>query len=208
MKEALRNMNLKKGKTFILPNSIDTELFTYKEKQFHKIKAISLRNFLPKYGLHLSIAAMNDFDFIYDIYGSGAIADEHRLQRLIKKNTTIHNMRIPHIMIPKLYSDYNIFIAPSLEEAQGISMMEAMSTGMIVVASNVGGIPEFIEDGNDGIMATPTIQGIKDGIKRYLAMNETRKKEMSIKAREKAEKYGKEIVINREIEILNSITTK
>lgn len=53
----------------------------------------------------------------------------------------------------KYYSDADIFIYPSLcKEAFGISIVEAMAHGLICVASNVGGIPEIIEDGVSGYL--------------------------------------------------------
>jgi glycosyltransferase involved in cell wall biosynthesis len=44
-------------------------------------------------------------------------------------------------------------VQPSLCEAQGLAILEAMAIGNAVVASNVGGIPECLGDG--GVLATP-----------------------------------------------------
>lgn len=53
----------------------------------------------------------------------------------------------------KFYENADIFVCPSIcQEAFGISIIEALAQGLICVASNVGGIPEIIDDGKDGFL--------------------------------------------------------
>lgn len=53
----------------------------------------------------------------------------------------------------------DVVVAPSWFEAQGLSVMEAQAAGAAVVATNVGGIPDAIEDGRTGILVEPRDPG-------------------------------------------------
>ena len=46
----------------------------------------------------------------------------------------------------------DVAVLPSYREAQGLVVLEAMALWRPVVASNVGGIPEMIEDGVSGLL--------------------------------------------------------
>lgn len=57
--------------------------------------------------------------------------------------------------LPRYYSIADIFVGPSLSEAQGIVFVEALASGVPVLASNVGGIPDIIHDGKNGYLFKP-----------------------------------------------------
>ena len=48
-----------------------------------------------------------------------------------------------------------VFVLPSRWEGFGLVLLEAISVGTPIVATKVGGIPEIIEDGKDGILVEP-----------------------------------------------------
>ncbi len=68
-----------------------------------------------------------------------------------------------------LYSDCDVLALPSRNEGWGLALMEAMACGKPVVATRVGGIPELVENGTEGILVDAgDIKGIADSIARLL----------------------------------------
>lgn len=53
-------------------------------------------------------------------------------------------------------ADFDVLALPSLQEPFGRSIIEAMALGTAVVASDVGGIPEIITSGEDGLLVPPS----------------------------------------------------
>jgi len=49
----------------------------------------------------------------------------------------------------------DLFLLPSEEEAFGLAALEAMSCGVPVIATSVGGVPEVVEDGSCGFLLAP-----------------------------------------------------
>jgi glycosyltransferase involved in cell wall biosynthesis len=77
-----------------------------------------------------------------------AIAREERIERHV-----IFTGRRDDI--PAITAAFDVAVLPSYREAQGLTILEAMALSRPVVASNVGGIPEMVEDGVTGLLVPP-----------------------------------------------------
>jgi len=82
----------------------------------------------------------------------------------------------------------DVFVAPSLQEALGIGILEAMACQVPVVASAVGGIFAVIRDGENGLLAPPRDHLALAARIRELLLNPTRRLELARAGRETVER--------------------
>ena len=77
--------------------------------------------------------------------------------------------QVPHQKLPVYYSMADVFAFPSLYEAMGKVVVEAMACETPVVASRVGGIVEIVENGRNGFLVEPKdVKGLGEAILRVL----------------------------------------
>jgi glycosyltransferase involved in cell wall biosynthesis len=116
---------------------------------------------------------------------------------------------ISHFEMPKIYANSLIFVLPSLIESFPFSILEAMSSGSAVIASNVGGIPEMIDDEVDGLLVQPGNPQILAKKILFLLDNESEMKKISKNAREKIlREFTSEIMSNKTEKIYEQILTE
>lgn len=115
--------------------------------------------------------------------GSERAALEALVKQLrIEKQVVFHG-RIPNEKLPAYYAAADIFIAPSVTdslgdtEGQGVILLEAMASGVAVVASRTGGISEIISDGTNGLLTDPANpESLKRAIEQLLADSQLRQR--------------------------------
>lgn len=113
---------------------------------------------------------------------------------------------IPHDEMPEIYSNSAILVQPSLIENLPFSILEAMSCGLPVIGSNVGGIPEIIDDGIDGLLVHPGNPEMLAKKILFLLNNESEIKRISRNAREKIiRKFTSEIMADKTQKVYEKI---
>lgn len=192
----------------VIPNPVDTELFSYQIPQNIR-NGISVRSMeRAVYGLDVAIKAFAKFDTgNLTIYGKGRFFRKFKkLAGKLESNTTIHFDHINHDQLPQLYHQYGFFVAPSRRETQGLAMCEAMACGLPVVASKVGGIPEFVRDGVDGYLVPKNDpRALRDAVTRLLSDRE-RYYEMSRNARSRIESIcDAKYITEQELSIMKKV---
>ncbi len=79
----------------------------------------------------------------------------------------------------------DLFVLPTKAESLGLAIIEAMAAGRITIASRVGGVPEIIDDGENGFLCEPTPEGVALAIERALRLTPSQVAAMTSNAREK-----------------------
>jgi glycosyltransferase involved in cell wall biosynthesis len=118
---------------------------------------------MPFKGVHIMVEALGRLhqmgvDFTAEIAGDttnpGFLAD---LQRFAEQLGMEHKIRytgfLDRMELSALFARSNVLVFPSLvEEGFGISQVEALAAGLVVVSSGTGGAREVIRDGVDGLL--------------------------------------------------------
>ncbi len=97
--------------------------------------------------------------------------------------------------VEEIYSIADLFLLPSESESFGLAALEAMACGVPVVASNTGGIPEMVVDGETGFTSEVgnTDKMAQDAL--FLLNNETRWQEFSKNALTHASKFTIDAIV-------------
>jgi glycosyltransferase involved in cell wall biosynthesis len=105
--------------------------------------------------------------------------------------------------LQKCYLLCDIYVCPSKLEGFGLTLLEAMAAGKPIVATNVGAIPELIQDGINGILVkSDDIDGLCSAICKLLE-NEKMADEMGKMNIEKVKNFSWDTCAHRVLEIYN-----
>lgn len=129
-----------------------------------QIRLLSVGRLDPEKGLIYLIRAMDRLiangrrDIVLELVGRGS--EEERLRREINKRGLAQYIHFlgyvgdSHQLL-NLYKESDIFVLPSLSEGLPQVLFEAMACGLPIVASRTGGIPQLINDGENGLLINP-----------------------------------------------------
>jgi glycosyltransferase involved in cell wall biosynthesis len=108
-------------------------------------------------------------------------------EKLDVKDNIVFTGYYPDKKLPKLYQAADVFAFSTFYEHHPFAVLEAMATGLPVVTTTVGGIPETIDSGKNGFLVAPFNQAQFSDRILYLLEHPAEAAEMGLKARKTVE---------------------
>lgn len=190
---------------FVIPNGIDLERFENLSKEDLRSKLeIKEENIILFVGTLRPVKGMK-----YLIEAMKTITDKNKNSRLFivgdgEERKCLENLvrtlnieryvtfigKIPNDEIPKYMAASDVFVLPSLSEGFPVTVVEAMASGLPIVATTVRGLPEIIENDENGFLVEPkNPKRIAEKVLLLLEDNELRKR-ISGKNKEQSKSFS------------------
>lgn len=99
----------------------------------------------------------------------------------------------------------DLFILPSKFEGMPMTLIEAMGTGLPIVASNVGGIPDMLTSKKDALLIEPNEKDIIEALE-FLYSNEGKRKELGQNALRKSVMFSSQTMAKKYIDVYTKIS--
>lgn len=197
-------VKLSSNKTITIINGINTNTFTYKEKSTTLLKELDIPVNFRIIGTVGRLAEVKDQstminslfkvrnkmpDTMLLLIGDGPLRTE--LEQLVNNSKLNNNVRFVGNRedVPDLLNLLDVFLLTSLSEGTSIALLEAMSSGIAPIVTNVGGNPSLVDDNINGILISPqNVNELTEKLIDLLQNDERRKKyaeNASQKVREK-----------------------
>jgi len=158
----------KKAPVHIVPNGADLEGIKYKvssikyEEKKGKKTIITVSRLVFKNGIDILIKAFSILNTKYlipntDLLIIGDGPEREKLEKLALKSGVAGRVRflgnLPNEKVPTHLATAVVFVRPSRSEGLGSAFLEAMAAGVPIIGTKVGGIPDFLEDGETGLFS-------------------------------------------------------
>ncbi|MBU2101016.1 glycosyltransferase family 4 protein [Candidatus Micrarchaeota archaeon] len=157
----------RKNKVVFIPNFVDSGIFVPAKKQENKILFVGRLD--KEKNLEMLIEVLgelkNKFDFELEVIGEGP--ERKKLESQAKKAGIKCNFFgfVSHKELAFFFSTASVFVLPSFFEVMPVVVLEAMSSGCAVIASNAFGIKDQIDSGKNGLVFK---KGKKEELKNHL----------------------------------------
>jgi glycosyltransferase involved in cell wall biosynthesis len=144
-------------KSVVIPNATDINMF--KPNNNHESKEMVITfvgRFYAIKGFNTYLTALRNIEkkgYKIKPYLVGR-GNKESIESYLKSNFSHYQLQnlVPYLEMPKIYNQSDIVIVPSFYENNPAVVLEAMSSGKIVMASDTGGIPEIIDHGKNGFL--------------------------------------------------------
>ena len=211
---------LKNCRIETIPNPIDTEVFSTKDKiasrrkwninPIPKVILFGAANIIDwRKGIAYLVEALNNLKFNYPevenieivIFGKNKSFDIKLLPFKVHELGIINSQND----LAEIYSLADVFVTPAIEDNLPNTVMESLACGTPVVAFNTGGIPDMVVHKENGYLASyKSTADFAAGINYILTSD--RKEELSANARKKVlDNFSNEIVSSKYIAVYQSI---
>ena len=198
----------------VIPNGIDLESYEDLPTKEASRQRLALNNndkiilfvgtLRPVKGLKYLIQAMNmvrqkDTKARLMLIGYGE--ERQSLEGLVKEldlgDRVTFVGKVPNEKVPEYMAASDIFVLPSLSEGFPVVILEAMASGLPIVATKVGGLPEIVKDGENGFLVKP--RGPEELADKVLALleNEELRRGMIRNNRNKVQQYSWENTVGQ-----------
>lgn len=174
LRDRALSLGVPRERIVVIPNGINCGIYGFSDVERLPFRTITVARLEKAKGVRYAVLAMEyvvrhfpEAELL--VIGDGseraslaALVAEKKLGSCVKFAGAVP----PHD-IPRLLASGTVFVCPSLAEGFGIVILEAMASGCAVVASGVGGIPDIVKGGVDGLLVPPTDErAIAAGIER------------------------------------------
>ena len=158
----------------IIPNIVDVSNFQYverKKKDFFTF--VSVGNLIPRKGFDLLIesfieAFKNDNDVFLKIVGEGP--ERNNLQNIVNQGNMADRISLLGYVnrenINDVYLEADAFLLVSRNETFGVVYIEAMASGMPVIATDCGGPSDFVNEKNGYLIPVNDKNALIDALKK------------------------------------------
>lgn len=186
-KKYLRNLNNKiVEKISIIPNFVDREKFKSNNdiiSRIYKDRILYVGRLSSEKNLYSLIKSIKKTGFGLDIYGGGDIKEElYSLKKNINSDVEFFG-KIPNNSLPEVYNKYQFYIIPSFFEGMPKTLIEAMSCGCISIGSNVEGISQLINNGENGLLISSfSVDDICQTLNKLKFIDDNKKRKLSARA--------------------------
>lgn len=142
-----------RGSVTVIPNGVNLKLFLREHarpRRMDDLVLVTTSRLVHKNAIDDIIRALVLLPVTVRLHVYGSGVEERRLRSLALQlgveSRAIFKSSVPHGALPTILDESDVFIRPSRSEGMGISFIEAMAAGVPVVATQVGGISDFLFD--------------------------------------------------------------
>lgn len=189
-----------------IPNGLDLSLFEQKEERIYEKQVIFAGRLSKEKGSNTinKICKKLPPDIHFLILGEGPEVDN--IKKIESELDNVHYLGYKnHDQTISLIKGSDVLIQPSLSEGISSTILEAMACKTPIIASNVGGNMELLEDQKSGILIDPTYYEKYCEKIIELISNPELRNSISKSAFNTVKKYDWEIVGNQYLELYNSV---